>query len=188
MFQHIAEALTRLRAMPGMEVRRSKRLKKKSALCRRTLLRGVNYLFCTYPPANFSDLNELEFIQIASAGYSQLFTLDLPAKGIRAANGRGNFDVPIAEWNLTMCVALARDLRGMFGNQEARVWDRSARFQREIRGLTVGLWGYGGIARETARLAKAFGLRVHVFTRSGIGATKWRVCGPRHRRPGRRAS
>ena len=126
--------------MPGMEVRQVEAPKEEVRPLPAEILRGVNYLFCTYPPANFSDLNELEFIQIASAGYSQLFDLDLPAKGIRAANGRGNFDIPIAEWNLTMCVALARDLRGMFRNQEARVWDRSARFTGDPR---VNAWPVG---------------------------------------------
>src|SRR5206468_9551152 len=29
--------------------------------------------------------------------------------------------------------------------------------------------GYGGIGRETARLARQFGMRVHVMTRSGVG-------------------
>jgi phosphoglycerate dehydrogenase-like enzyme len=68
-----------------------------------------------------------------------------------------------------MMVNLARDFRQMNRNQEAAVWDRSAIFQREIRGLTVGLWGYGGIGRETARLARQMGLRVHVQARSGVG-------------------
>ncbi|MCX6620861.1 MAG: hypothetical protein NTY38_07230, partial [Acidobacteria bacterium] len=68
-------------------------------------------------------------------------------RGIRAVNGRGNFDIPIAEWNLAMMVNLARDLRRMIRNQEAAVWDRDARFQQEIRGKTVGIWGYGGIGR-----------------------------------------
>jgi phosphoglycerate dehydrogenase-like enzyme len=31
------------------------------------------------------------------------------------------------------------------------------------------LWGYGGIGRETARLARAMGLRVHVLARNGVG-------------------
>jgi phosphoglycerate dehydrogenase-like enzyme len=56
----------------------------------------------------------------------------------------------------------------MIRNQEQGVWDRDARFQRELRGLTVGFWGYGGIARETARLAKALGMRVHVLARHGV--------------------
>src|SRR6185436_741738 len=43
----------------------------------------------------------------------------------------------------------------------------SAQFTGEIRGRTVGIWGYGGIGRETARLSKAMGMRVHVLTRSG---------------------
>jgi hypothetical protein len=32
-------------------------------------------------------------------------------------------------------------------------WERADRFQEEVRGRVVGLWGYGGIGRETARLA-----------------------------------
>jgi phosphoglycerate dehydrogenase-like enzyme len=57
----------------------------------------------------------------------------------------------------------------MIRNQEAAIWDRSAVFQNEIRGLTVGIWGYGGIGRETARLAKAFGLKIHVMSRGPVG-------------------
>ena len=97
------------------------------------------------------------WIQITSAGYSQLSGLDLAGRGIRATNARGCFDVPIAEWNIAMMVNLARNLRGMIRNQETRTWERPAEFQREIRGLTVGIWGYGGIGRETARLARAHG-------------------------------
>ena len=34
--------------------------------------------------------------------------------------------------------------------------------------MTLGIWGYGGIGRQTARLAKAIGLEVHVLSRRGI--------------------
>ena len=130
-------------------------------------LADAEVLFCSVPPANHADLRQLKWIQIASAGYSQLFGLDLPRRGIRATNALGCFDVPIAEWNVAMMVNLLRDFRQMIRNQDAAVWDRSARFQRELRGLTVGLWGYGGIGRETARLARHLGLRVHVLSRTG---------------------
>lgn len=132
-------------------------------------LRDAEVLFCTFPPANFAEMKSLRWLQLASTGYTQLFGLDLAARGVRATNGRGCFDVPIAEWNIAMMVNLARDCRQMIRNQEAAVWDRSAMFQREIRGLTVGLWGYGGIGRETARLARQMGLKVHVLTRNGVG-------------------
>ncbi len=132
-------------------------------------IRGTEVLFCTFPPTNFTDMSALKWVQLASTGYSQLYTHNLPARGIRASNCRGCFDVPIAEWNIAMMVNLARDCRQMIRNQEAAVWDRSAIFQREIRGLTVGLWGYGGIGRETARLARQMGMQVHVLARNGVG-------------------
>ncbi len=142
-------------------------------------IRDVEILFCTFPPKNFLDMKALRWIQIASSGYSQLFGLELAERGIRATNARGCFDVPIAEWNISMMVNLVRGLPKMMRNQNAKVWDRSAQFQREVRELTVGIWGYGGLGRETARLAKALGMRVHVMTRAGVRAAHdvYRVAG-----------
>jgi phosphoglycerate dehydrogenase-like enzyme len=132
-------------------------------------IRDAAALFCTFPPTNHAAMRNLKWIQIASTGYTQLHGLDLPARGVRATNARGCFDVPIGEWNISMMVNLARDFRQMIRNQDAAIWDRSAIFQNEIRGRTVGLWGYGGIGRETARLARQFGMCVHVMTRNGAG-------------------
>ncbi len=132
-------------------------------------IRDAEILFCTYPPTNFADMKAVRWIQLASTGYTQLFGLDLPAKKIRATNCSGCFDGPIGEWTIAMMVNLARDTRQMIRNQEAKVWDRSAIFQRELRGLTVGIWGYGGIGREVARLARLMGLKVHVLARNGVG-------------------
>lgn len=128
----------------------------------------TNILLTTFPPANISEMNALELVQISSVGYTQLVGLGLPEKNIRACNARGIYDVPIAEWNVAMMVNLARDLRGMIRNQEAGIWEQPARFQRECRGSVVGIWGYGGIGRETARLCKAMGMTVHVLSRAGI--------------------
>lgn len=133
------------------------------------LVPDIEAMFCTYPPVNIDQMCKLRFVQISSAGYTQLIGKGLPERGIQASNARGCFDVPIAEWNLAMIVNLARDLRQMLRNQDAQIWDRGARFQSEARGLTVGIWGYGGIGRETARLLKTMGLRVHVLSRRGIG-------------------
>lgn len=141
-------------------------------------IREVDVLFCSVPPENFSEMTSVKWVQLASAGYTQLFPHHLHSRGIRATNALGCFDVPIAEWAIAMMVALARDLRQMVRNQEAAVWDRSAVFQREIRGLTLGLWGYGGIGRETARLAKQMGLQVHVMTRNGVGPRGNTYCVP----------
>jgi phosphoglycerate dehydrogenase-like enzyme len=164
-----AEGLRRLQALPGVSVRFVEPTNEVEAVSLpASLIADVDAMLCTFPPSNLSDMRSLRLVQIASAGYTQLVGIGLPERGIRACNALGVFDVPIAEWNVTMMDNLLRDLRGMIRNQEQGVWDRDIRFQRELRGLTVGLWGYGGIGRETARLAKALGMRVHVLTRSGV--------------------
>jgi phosphoglycerate dehydrogenase-like enzyme len=125
-------------------------------------------LLCKHPPRNLKALPHLKLIQLSTVGYEHLRPLGLGELPLRVCNARGVFDTAIAEWNLAMMVNLARDLRAQFRNQDQGRWDRDARFQQEIRGRVVGLWGYGGIGRETARLGKALGLTVHVLTRSGV--------------------
>lgn len=133
------------------------------------ILRDQHILFCTIPPKNLDAMKALELIQITTVGYTPLVKLGLPERGIRVCNARGVYDTNIAEWNITMMVNLARDMRGMIRCQEHGIWDQhNPRFQSEIRGSVVGLWGYGGIGRETARLAKIMGLGVHVLARRGI--------------------
>jgi phosphoglycerate dehydrogenase-like enzyme len=133
----------------------------------RDLIADVQVLVCSFPPTNLDDMRQLRLIQLVSTGYNQLFGLRLPERNIIASNSRGVFDVSIAEWNIAMMINLARDLPDMLRNQQRAVWRREVRYEREIRDSVVGLWGYGGIGRETARLAKHMGLTVHVLARSG---------------------
>jgi phosphoglycerate dehydrogenase-like enzyme len=140
--------------------------------------KDIDIIFCTFPPTNLQDCVSLRLIQIGSVGYNQLVNIGLAEKGVYACNGQGVFDVPIAEWNMAMMFQLARNMRGMFRNQEQKVWDRSAQFQTEIRGSKVGIWGYGGIGRETARLAKAMGMHVRVLVRDSIKARDLIYCVP----------
>jgi phosphoglycerate dehydrogenase-like enzyme len=134
------------------------------------LLNETEILFCKRPPDNLFDMPVLKWMQLSTVGYEHLRHFGFAERPVRVCNARGIFDTGIGEWNLSMMINLARDLRGMIRNQENARWERTVGFQQEIRGRVVGLWGYGGIGRETARLAKAFGMRVHVLTRSGVRA------------------
>jgi phosphoglycerate dehydrogenase-like enzyme len=170
------EGLQVLQSFPGVEVTTIEHRDEPRVL-HPDLIRDCHVLFCSFPPTNIDDMKSLELIQVSSAGYSQLHGLQTAERGaVRACNALGVFDVPIAEWNIAMMTNLARDLRRMIRNQDGGLWDRSAVFQREIRGARVGIWGYGGIGRETARLAKAFGLSVSVLSRSGIAPRREVYC------------
>lgn len=157
-----AKSLTSLQENPALSIT-TVEPSEDARLLPKEIVHDQEILFCTCPPTNISDMANLKFIQIASAGYTQLFDLGLGERKIHACNAAGVNDIPIAEWNIAMMVNLARDLRGMIRNQEGGIWDRDARFQGEIRGSTVGIWGYGGIGRETARLARNMGMAVYVL-------------------------
>jgi phosphoglycerate dehydrogenase-like enzyme len=162
--------LDRLAALPGVEVRVAPGVEDSETERELPpdLIREAELLLCTYLPVNHGQMTRLRLVQISSAGYTQLAGLGLPARGVRACNGLGIFDAPIAEWCAAMMVNLARNLRGMIRHQDAGAWDRGAEFQGEVRGRTVGFWGYGGIARATARLARGMGARIHALTRGGV--------------------
>jgi phosphoglycerate dehydrogenase-like enzyme len=162
------DALRRLRETPGVTVEVAPPENKWRALAAEQL-RGVHVLLSKLPPTNFDDLTDLEFLQLATVGYEHLRHLELAGRPLTVCNARGVFDTAIAEWNLAMMINLARNLREMVRNQEAGHWERGERHTRELRDATLGLWGYGGIGRETARLAKAFGMTVHVLTRNPVG-------------------
>ncbi len=132
-------------------------------------LRGSIALLCKQqPPRNVYKMTDLRLLQLGTVGYEHLRDRNLAGQRFTICNARGIFDTAIGEWNLAMIVNLTRDLRGMVRHQDQAEWRRSERFAQEIRGKVVGLWGYGGIGRETARLAKAFGMTVHVLTRTGV--------------------
>lgn len=170
-------ALRRLHELPGISVQALPPHSPGEALAPE-LLRGGHVLLCKMPPKNFDDLTDLELMQISTVGYEHLRHLGLADRPVRVCNARGLFDTAIAEWNLAMMINLRRDLCGMLHNQERAIWDRDARFGQEIRSQIVGLWGYGGIGRATARLAKAFGMTVYVLSRSGGGPRRDRYVLP----------
>ncbi|MBP1994021.1 D-2-hydroxyacid dehydrogenase [Paenibacillus eucommiae] len=171
------ERLNQLQNMPGIRVEVVPYIEERHRLPK-DMLRDQHVLFCSTPPDNIEDMTALKLVQISSVGYKQVMDIGLVEKGVRACSAQGVVDVPIAEWTITMMIQLARDMRGMFRNQDNQIWDRSARFQTEIRGSRAGIWGYGGIGRETARLLKTMGIHVRVLVREGIKEREHIYCLP----------
>ena len=160
-------ALAALEGAPEYDLRFTEQPEETERRLPPELLADADALFCSTLPSNHADLLALRWVQIGSVGYSQLYGKGMAERGVCCTNAAGVQDRPIAEWNVAMMINLRRRAHVMLRNQERRLWDRDAAFQREISGLTVGLWGYGGIGQQTARLAKALGLGVRALTLDG---------------------
>jgi (S)-sulfolactate dehydrogenase len=86
------------------------------------------------------------------------------AHGIAVCPASGANDVSVAEYVIATVMVL---LRGAYASTPAVVagaWPRNALINgRETSGRTLGLVGFGAIARETARRATALGMTVIAF-------------------------
>lgn len=95
-----------------------------------------------------------------------LDNIDLKAceqRNITVCPATGANDAAVAEWVIVCVMAL---LRGAFAFRSQMLdgqWPRNQAMGREAAGKTLGLVGFGQIARETAKRARALGLLVAAY-------------------------
>jgi phosphoglycerate dehydrogenase-like enzyme len=106
----------------------------------------------------------LRWVQFHLAGIEFLIDNPLVKKpGVIFTTVSGSNASSLAEYIVMMLLALGHKLPDLVENQRKAEWpsDRSERFSaRELRGSTVGLVGYGSIAREVARLLTPFNAKI----------------------------
>lgn len=100
----------------------------------------------------------LTWVHSASAGVERVLTPAARARALTITNARDVFSQPIAEYVLTMVLAIARRLPQLLELQRERTWQPLE--ATELGDVTIGLLGYGSLGRTVARLAGAFGARV----------------------------
>jgi phosphoglycerate dehydrogenase-like enzyme len=99
-----------------------------------------------------------KWIHALSAGVEKVLSPELIDSPIPLTNGRGVFGPALAEFSVAAMLFFAKDLRRLIRQQEAARWEQfDVAF---LRHQVLGVVGYGGIGRETARLAHALGMRV----------------------------
>lgn len=95
-----------------------------------------------------------------------LDNIDLAAcetRGIAVLPASGANDLSVAEYVICTALLLLRGAYGATGDMIAGKWPRNALIGREMAGKTMGLVGFGSIARLTAKLAAALGMQVIAF-------------------------
>jgi phosphoglycerate dehydrogenase-like enzyme len=111
----------------------------------------------------------LKWVQLLSAGADHALGGPLKSSTIPVTTASGIHATPIAEYTLASMLSYAHRIHLAIRAQTRREWMRSGRFMAgvdEIRGLTLGIIGYGSIGRETGRLAQAFGMKVLALKRN----------------------
>jgi (S)-sulfolactate dehydrogenase len=83
------------------------------------------------------------------------------AAGIRVIPAQGGNAVSVAEYVIGAMFVLVRGVYGMTPSMLAGEWPRQGHaFGRELMGQTLGLIGFGAIAREVASRSQALGMTV----------------------------
>ena len=86
------------------------------------------------------------------------------ARGIAVIPATGANALAVAEYVIATALVLLRGVYHSTAEVASGHWPRSAlSLGREIAGKTLGIVGYGGIGRESARLGRALGMRVIGF-------------------------
>lgn len=119
----------------------------------------------------------LEVIARAGAGLDNLDTRAAAERGIVVIHAPGLNASTVAEHTLALMLDVTRGVSRWNGAVKRGGWNERAGYGgSELRGMTLGIVGYGNIGRRVAALARAFGMRVVVASRT-LGASRALVTG-----------
>jgi phosphoglycerate dehydrogenase-like enzyme len=104
----------------------------------------------------------LRWVHAASAGVNHVLSPEVVSSEVVVTNSRGIFDEPMAEYVLTLALALAKDLPGTVRLQRDRRWRH--RESERLGGRHALVAGTGPIGRAIGRKLAAVGMTV-----TGIG-------------------
>ncbi|MFT4415902.1 D-2-hydroxyacid dehydrogenase [Fredinandcohnia humi] len=110
--------------------------------------------------------SKLQWVQSWSAGVNSMPLQELEDRNILLTSANGVHAYPISETIFALMLGLTRKIHTYVKNQQEKKWHHSD-LKLEIHEKTVGVIGVGAIGRETAKIAKAFGMNVLGVRNSG---------------------
>jgi D-2-hydroxyacid dehydrogenase (NADP+) len=122
-------------------------------------LDDANVVYGSLSANEVKNARNLRWIQCVSAGVEHLLTLPLIESEILVTNGKGCYSPEISEHVFGLLFTMTRRIGYCAREQKNHAW-QNAVAPIELRGMTMGIVGLGGIGCETARRAKAMDLRV----------------------------
>src|SRR5262245_42207630 len=108
----------------------------------------------------------LTLVVRAGAGFNTIDVAAASRRGIYVSNCPGKNAIAVAELAFALLLAIDRRVPDNVAELRAGKWNKKGfSASRGVHGLTLGLLGYGHIAREVARRAHAFGMPIVVWSR-----------------------
>ncbi len=111
-------------------------------------------------------LARAERLKVIAKHGTGLDNIDIEAAsrhGIVVCNTPGVNARSVAEQTIALLFGLRRNLHTADRHVRNGGWDRAAFVGRELQGDTLGLMGFGAIARETAAIAQGVGLEITIY-------------------------
>jgi D-3-phosphoglycerate dehydrogenase / 2-oxoglutarate reductase len=112
------------------------------------------------------DAGALSLIVRAGAGVNTIDVAGASERGIYVSNCPGKNSVAVAELTMGLILAIDRRIPDNVADLRAGKWNKKEyAAAKGLMGQTLGLLGFGHIGQEVARLARAFGMPVLVWSR-----------------------
>lgn len=111
-------------------------------------------------------IEQADHLKVIAKHGTGLDNVDIEAAsehGIVVCNTPGVNARSVAEHTIALLFGVERNLHTADRHVRSGGWDRGAYTGAELQGLTLGLMGYGSIARETAAIARGIGLDIITY-------------------------
>jgi len=115
---------------------------------------------------------KLRYIGLFATGYNNIDTECAKERGIVVCNVPGYSTEAVAQLTFSMILALSGSFCEYTESTRNGGWINSETFSyfpfplRELKGKTLGIFGYGSIGREVAKIGRAFNMEIITYTRT----------------------
>ena len=118
--------------------------------------------YSKFTPAVFDACPKLKIISVLGIGTDNVDLEAAVRRGILVCNTPGYSAVSVGEHSLTLMLAAARQISRLDSELRAGKWTRLPMIQ--LHGKTLGIIGFGDIARQVAAIGRGIGMDVIVWT------------------------
>jgi phosphoglycerate dehydrogenase-like enzyme len=122
-------------------------------------LRKADIHFGQIRPDAFAKTENLSWVQSVSAGVEHQVYPEFVSSEVVLTNAKGCYAPAIAEHTIGLLFSLTRKIGAQVRNMQNHKWGGSGE-QIEMKNLTMGIVGFGGIGRQIARRARAMDMRI----------------------------